>query len=72
MRFETPMELFDRDFPGHYLRLIKCVRTSVIALIPATEGIHATLATTGLSRVVVNRLATSKRSICSALRNPLP
>ena len=56
MRFETPMELFDRDFPGHYLRLIKCVRTSVIALIPATEGIHATLATTGLSRVVVNRL----------------
>jgi hypothetical protein len=29
------------------------VRTSVIALIPPTEGIHATLSTTGLSRVVI-------------------
>jgi hypothetical protein len=28
--FSTPMELFDRDFPGHYLRLIKRVNTSVI------------------------------------------
>lgn len=47
------MELFDRDFPGHYLRLIKRVSTSVLALIPPTEGIHATLSTTGLSRVVI-------------------
>ncbi|MFC6939742.1 neuraminidase-like domain-containing protein [Salinirubellus sp. GCM10025818] len=52
LRFDTPMDLFDRDFPGHYLRLIKRVRTSVIALIPPTEGIKATLSTTGLSRVV--------------------
>jgi hypothetical protein len=51
--FSTPMELFDRDFPGHYLRLIKRVRTSVIALIPPNQGIRATLSTTGLSRVVV-------------------
>jgi hypothetical protein len=51
--FTTPMELFDRDFPGHYLRLIKRVRTSVVALVPPTEGIHATLSTTGLSRVVI-------------------
>lgn len=51
--FNTPMELFDRDFPGHYLRLIRRVRTSVIALIPATEGIRATLGNTGVSRVVV-------------------
>ncbi len=51
--FNTPMELFDRDFPGHYLRLIRRVRTSVIALIPATEGIRATLANTGVSRAVV-------------------
>lgn len=49
----TPMELFDRDFPGHYLRLIKRVRTSVIALIPPLEGIKATLSTTGISRVVI-------------------
>jgi hypothetical protein len=53
MRFGTPMELFDRDFPGHYLRLIRRVRTSVIALIPPTHGIRAMLTGSGLSRVVV-------------------
>jgi hypothetical protein len=53
MVFSTPMEMFDRDFPGHYLRLIKRVRTSVIALIPSTEGIKATLTTIGISRVVI-------------------
>ena len=53
--FSTPMELFDRDFPGHYLRLIKRVRTSIIALIPPIEGIKATLSSTGLSRVVINQ-----------------
>jgi hypothetical protein len=51
--FATPMELFDRDFPGHYLRLIKRVRTSVIALVPPTRGIRATLTASGLSRVVI-------------------
>lgn len=53
MHFATPMELFDRDFPGHYLRLIKRVSLSVIALIPPTQGIRATLSTTGTSRVTV-------------------
>jgi hypothetical protein len=43
----TPQTLFDRDFPGHYLRLVKRVRTSVIALISPTDGIHATLSTSG-------------------------
>lgn len=52
MEFFTPMEMFDRDFPGHYLRLIKRVRTSVIALIPPTQGIRATLSSSGISRVV--------------------
>ena len=51
--FNTPIELFDRDFPGHYLRLICRVRMSLIALIPTTEGIHATLSSTGISRVVL-------------------
>lgn len=51
--FATPMEMFDRQFPGHYLRLVKRVRTSVIALIPATESIHATFTAAGNSRVVV-------------------
>ena len=53
MIFATPMALFDRDFPGHFLRLIKRVRTSVVALIPPNEGIRATLSTSGISRVVV-------------------
>jgi hypothetical protein len=53
LTFATPIEMFDRDFPGHYLRLIKRVRTSVIALVPPTQGIHATLSTAGLSRVVI-------------------
>lgn len=51
--FATPMALFDRDFPGHYLRLVRRVRLSVVALIPPTQGIHATLGTSGLSRVVI-------------------
>jgi hypothetical protein len=53
MTFSTPMELFDRDFPGHYLRLIKVVRISLIALIPPNQGISATLSNSGLSRVVI-------------------
>lgn len=51
--FATPMSLFDRRFPGHYLRLIRSVRTSVIALAPPSYGIRATLATTGTSRTVI-------------------
>ncbi len=53
MRFAIAMELVDRDFPGHYLRLIKRVKTSVIALIPPSQGIRATLSTAGTSRVVI-------------------
>jgi hypothetical protein len=51
--FVTSMRMFDQDFPGHYLRLIRRVTVSVIALIPPSEGIHATLASTGMSRVAV-------------------
>jgi len=53
LRFATPMKLFDMAFPGHYLRLIKRVRTSVVALIPPTNGIRASLASLGISRVTV-------------------
>jgi hypothetical protein len=53
LTFVTPMESFDQDFPGHYLRLIKRVRVSVIALIPPTQGIRASLSSTGISRVTV-------------------
>lgn len=51
--FATPMEMFDRDFPGQYLRLVRRVRTSVIALVPPTQGIRATLSASGMSRVTV-------------------
>lgn len=51
--FNTPLELFDRAFPGQYLRLIKRVRTSIIALIPPLQGVRATLGSSGISRVIV-------------------
>jgi hypothetical protein len=54
LRFATPMRLYDMRFPGHYLRLIKRVRMSLVALVPATRGISATLVVSGLSRVVVD------------------
>jgi hypothetical protein len=47
------MRLFDQAFPGHYLRLIRRVRVSMVALVPPTVGIRATLTASGLSRVVV-------------------
>lgn len=51
--FATTLEMFDRDFPGHCLRLISKVRLSVIALVPPSQGIRATLSCTGSSRVVI-------------------
>jgi hypothetical protein len=55
LTFATPQALFDREFPGHYLRLIKRVSVSLIALIPPTRGVRATLSASGVSRVVVAR-----------------
>jgi Tc toxin complex TcA C-terminal TcB-binding domain len=53
LNFATPMNLFDRDFPGHYLRLIHRVRVSMLALTPPAMGIRATLTAGRLSRVVI-------------------
>jgi hypothetical protein len=50
--FPTTLEIFDRDFPGHFARLIKRVRCTVVAVIPPIEGIKGTLSTNGISRVV--------------------
>jgi sugar lactone lactonase YvrE len=55
MTFETPEEIFDYDYPGHYLRLIRKVRVSVLALIPPQDGIKATLTNNGLYRVTVEK-----------------
>jgi hypothetical protein len=51
--FGTIMPWFDRDFPGHYMRLIRDVDVTILALVPPNEGIHATLSNNGLSRVMV-------------------
>jgi Tc toxin complex TcA C-terminal TcB-binding domain/ABC toxin N-terminal region len=55
LAFATPMSLFDADFPGHYLRQICRVGTSVVAIIPHDRGIRATLYSNGVSRVVTGR-----------------
>lgn len=55
LTFATPQELFDREFPGHYLRLITRVRMSIIALLPPVRGVRATLSASGVSRTVVAR-----------------
>ncbi|NGN65281.1 hypothetical protein G5C51_15405 [Streptomyces sp. A7024] len=55
LAFATPMALFDADFPGHYLRMIRQVRTSVVALIPPDRGIRATLRSNGISRVTTGQ-----------------
>jgi hypothetical protein len=52
LEFATPMEWFDRQFPGHYLRLIRSVSVSMLALVPPSGGLHATLSNAGVSRVV--------------------
>ena len=51
--FSISMNLLDGAFPGNYMRLIKSVRTSIIALIPPSQGIRATLMDSGISRVVI-------------------
>ncbi|RSO09973.1 hypothetical protein DMH26_00240 [Streptomyces sp. WAC 05379] len=52
LAFDTQLTDFDRMFPGHYLRLIKRVRVSLVALVPPVSGIRATLTASGISRVV--------------------
>jgi hypothetical protein len=49
--FATPTALFDQDFPGHYQRLIRQAHLSIVALIPPSHGVRATLASYGISRV---------------------
>jgi hypothetical protein len=53
--FATPMEAFDRRFPGHFLRTIRRVRLSMVALVPPYQGIAGTLTCSGQSRVVIGQ-----------------
>ena len=71
LRFATPRQLFDRDFPGQYLRLIKQVRVSIVALIPPNQGIRATLANHGISRVVVEDDVKGFRNLDRAAGSPV-
>lgn len=52
--FDAPMSWFDRDFPGHYLRMINNVSVTIVALTGSGQGIHATLSNNGMSRIVVD------------------
>jgi hypothetical protein len=51
LTFQTPMSWFDADFPGHYLRLVRQVSLTIVALVPPSRGIRATLASNGISKV---------------------
>jgi Tc toxin complex TcA C-terminal TcB-binding domain len=53
MEFATLMEWFDADFPGHYLRLVKNVSVTVLALVPPGDSLRLTLSNSGVSRVMV-------------------
>ena len=66
--FSTPEKMFDKDFPGHYLRVVKRIKTSVIALIPPVEGIKATLSNVGLSYSVTKNSTLFQRT--SIKRDP--
>ncbi len=63
MSFRTTQDLFDRDYPGQYLRLIKKVSVTVIALNPPTKGIRATLTNGGVSRVITGGTIFQERVI---------
>lgn len=63
LQFSTPMDLFERDYPGQYLRLIEDVEVSVIALVPPNDGVKATLRNSGTSGVVVGDRIFEKRTI---------
>lgn len=63
MSFRTTQEMFDRDYPGHYLRMIKKVNVTVIALNPPSKGIRATLTNGGVSRVITGGTIFQERVI---------
>lgn len=65
--FNSSAEQFDNDYPGHYLRLIKRVSVTVIALVPPNKGIKATLINNGISKVVTGDIIFQTRTIA---RNP--
>jgi hypothetical protein len=53
MYFELTNKLFDYDFPGHYLRLINGIKTTVVGLVPVYDQIKATLTADTTSYTVI-------------------
>ena len=53
LNFELNTKLFDYDFPGHYLRLINSVKTTVVGLLPVYDQIKATLTSSSISYTVI-------------------
>lgn len=53
MNFELTNRFFDYDFPGHYLRLVNTVRTTVVGLLPVYDSIKATLTAEPTSYTVI-------------------
>lgn len=64
------LEMFDREFPGHYMRLIKSVRITIVTLVSPVDGIKATLKNNGLSRVVVGPPYSDGYQEINVRRNP--
>ncbi|MBK9284050.1 MAG: hypothetical protein IPM51_06980 [Sphingobacteriaceae bacterium] len=61
--FELTNKLFDYDFPGHYLRLINNVKTTVVGLLPVYDSIKATLSAEPTSYTVIGGTTFQKISI---------
>lgn len=53
LNFELTDKMFDYDFPGNYLRLIRGIKTTVIGLVPVYGGIKATLTADSTSYTVI-------------------
>ncbi len=51
--FSLTNQLFDYDFPGHYIRLINSVQTTVVGLLPVYDGIKASLTADTISYTVI-------------------
>jgi hypothetical protein len=53
--FSTLLSWFDDAFQGHYLRRIKSVKVSILAIVPPIDGIHGMLRNGGGSTIVTQK-----------------
>lgn len=63
MNFELTNKFFDYDFPGHYLRLVNSVKTTVVGLLPVYDSIKATLTAEPTSYTVIGGTTFQKTPI---------